>query len=106
MKLDKIDMKSYPNCKRTGGYAISACRLRQSFAEPLLDAGEEAYAEGFITGYYHPDRCVQAGQTLTIFTEITLKHHQHNDFARFLTAIQKVNSVIECHLVSGGYGSL
>ena len=43
------------------------------------------------------------GQTLTVFTEITLKNHRQIDFARFLAAIEKVDQVIECHLVSGGY---
>ncbi|WP_442191230.1 Lrp/AsnC ligand binding domain-containing protein, partial [Rhizobium leguminosarum] len=28
------------------------------------------------------------------------------DFARFLAAIEKVDQVIECHLVSGGYDYL
>ncbi|MGO7309707.1 Lrp/AsnC family transcriptional regulator, partial [Rhizobium ruizarguesonis] len=41
-----------------------------------------------------------------VFTEITLKHHRQIDFARFLAAIEKVDQVIECHLISGGYDYL
>lgn len=41
-----------------------------------------------------------------MFTEITLKNHRQLDFARFITAIEKVDQVIECHLVSGGYDYL
>jgi DNA-binding Lrp family transcriptional regulator len=73
---------------------------------PCLMRVKKLQAEGFITGYSAQIDVSKLGQTLTIFTEVTLKHHQQNDFARFLTAIQKVDSVIECHLVSGGYDYL
>ena len=37
---------------------------------------------------------------------MTLKNHRQIDFARFLAAIEKLDQVIECHLVSGGYDYL
>ena len=38
--------------------------------------------------------------------EITLKNHRQIDFARFQQAMQKVDEIIECHLISGGYDYL
>ena len=53
------------------------------------------------------DKIVLAlGQTLTVFTEVTLKSHRQIDFARFQQATQKIDEIIECHLVSGGYDYL
>lgn len=60
-------------------------------------------ADGYIEGYSAQINVSKLGQTLTVFTEITLKNHRQIDFARFLAAVEKVDQVIECHLVSGGY---
>ena len=35
-----------------------------------------------------------------------MKNHRQIDFARFQQAIEKVDEVIECHLISGGYDYL
>ncbi len=37
---------------------------------------------------------------------MTLKNHRQIDFSRFQQAIEKVEEVIECHLISGGYDYL
>jgi DNA-binding Lrp family transcriptional regulator len=63
-------------------------------------------AEGYIVGYSAQINIAKLGQTLTVFTEITLKNHRQIDFSRFLAAIEKVDSIVECHLVSGGYDYL
>jgi DNA-binding Lrp family transcriptional regulator len=63
-------------------------------------------AEGYIVGYSAQINIAKLGQTLTVFTEVTLKNHRQIDFARFLAAVEKVDSVVECHLVSGGYDYL
>ncbi|MBY4611552.1 Lrp/AsnC family transcriptional regulator [Rhizobium sp. 9T] len=62
--------------------------------------------EGFIEGHSAQINVAKLGQTLTVFTEITLKNHRQVDFARFLATVEKVDQVIECHLVSGGYDYL
>jgi len=73
---------------------------------PCLMRVKKLQAEGFITGYSAQINIVKLGQTLTVFTEVTLKNHRQIDFARFLAAVEKLDSVIECHLVSGGYDYL
>ncbi|MDO3436549.1 Lrp/AsnC family transcriptional regulator [Rhizobium sp. CBN3] len=73
---------------------------------PCLLRVRKLQAEGYIEGYSAQINIAKLGQTLTVFTEITLKNHRQLDFARFLTAIEKVDQVIECHLVSGGYDYL
>ena len=107
MKLDKIDIKILSQLQKNGRVTnVELADLVNLSPSPCLMRVKKLQAEGFITGYSAQIDVSKLGQTLTIFTEVTLKHHQHNDFARFLTAIQKVDSVIECHLVSGGYDYL
>ncbi|RWP64402.1 Lrp/AsnC family transcriptional regulator [Mesorhizobium sp.] len=107
MKLDKIDIKILSQLQKNGRVTnVELADLVNLSPSPCLMRVKKLQAEGFITGYSAQIDVSKLGQTLTIFTEVTLKHHQQNDFARFLSAIQKVDSVIECHLVSGGYDYL
>ncbi|MER8425325.1 Lrp/AsnC family transcriptional regulator [Mesorhizobium sp. M1403] len=107
MKLDKIDIKILSQLQKNGRVTnVELADLVNLSPSPCLMRVKKLQAEGFITGYSAQIDVSKLGQTLTIFTEVTLKHHQQNDFARFLAAIQKVDSVIECHLVSGGYDYL
>ncbi|MBZ9973923.1 MULTISPECIES: Lrp/AsnC family transcriptional regulator [unclassified Mesorhizobium] len=107
MKLDKIDIKILSQLQKNGRVTnVELADLVNLSPSPCLMRVKKLQAEGFITGYSAQIDVSKLGQTLTIFTEVTLKHHQQNDFARFLTAIQKVDSVIECHLISGGYDYL
>ena len=107
MKLDKIDIKILSQLQKNGRVTnVELADLVNLSPSPCLMRVKKLQAEGFITGYSAQIDVSKLGQTLTIFTEVTLKHHQQNDFARFLTAIQKVDFVIECHLVSGGYDYL
>jgi DNA-binding Lrp family transcriptional regulator len=107
MKLDKIDIKILSQLQKNGRVTnVELADLVNLSPSPCLMRVKKLQAEGFITGYSAQIDVSKLGQTLTIFTEVTLKHHQQNDFARFLIAIQKVDSVIECHLVSGGYDYL
>jgi DNA-binding Lrp family transcriptional regulator len=43
---------------------------------------------------------------VTVFTEITLRDHNREDFAKFESNIRLVDEVLECHLISGGYDYL
>ncbi|CCV13898.1 Lrp/AsnC family transcriptional regulator [Mesorhizobium sp. STM 4661] len=107
MKLDKIDIKILSQLQKNGRVTnVELADLVNLSPSPCLMRVKKLQAEGFITGYSAQIDVSKLGQTLTVFTEVTLKHHQQNDFARFLTAIQKVDSVIECHLISGGYDYL
>ena len=61
---------------------------------------------GYISGYGAHLRLEKLGDTLTVFTEVTLADHHREDFIRFETAIREVDEILECHLVSGGYDYL
>ena len=73
---------------------------------PCLMRVKKLQKAGYITGYSAQIDVAKLGETLTVFTEFTLKNHRQIDFARFQEALEKVDSCVECHLVSGGYDYL
>ncbi|EJC83761.1 transcriptional regulator [Rhizobium leguminosarum bv. trifolii WSM2297] len=107
MKLDRIDVRIL-NALQTNGRMtnVELSEMVNLSPGPCLRRVQKLQAECYIEGYSARVNIGKLGQTLTVFTEITLKSHRQFDFARFLTAIEKVDQVIECHLVSGGYDYL
>jgi DNA-binding Lrp family transcriptional regulator len=107
MKLDKTDIKILSELQKNGRITnVELAELVHLSPSPCLMRVKKLQTEGFITGYSAQVDVSRLGQTLTVFTEITLKNHRHGDFARFLATVEKIDSVIECHLVSGGYDYL
>jgi DNA-binding Lrp family transcriptional regulator len=107
MKLDKIDIKILAELQKNGRITNLELSERVNLSpSPCLMRVKRLQAEGFITGYSAQIDVSKLGQTLTVFTEITLKNHRQVDFARFLATVERIDSVIECHLVSGGYDYL
>ncbi|WP_320197517.1 Lrp/AsnC family transcriptional regulator [Agrobacterium sp. rho-13.3] len=107
MKLDRIDVKILHELQKNGRITnVELADLVNLSPSPCLMRVKKLQAEGFITSYSAQINIGKLGQTLTVFTEVTLKNHRQIDFARFLAAVEKLDSVIECHLVSGGYDYL
>ena len=107
MKLDRIDVKILYELQKNGRITnVELAELVNLSPSPCLLRVKKLQSEGFITSYSAQINIGKLGQTLTVFTEVTLKNHRQIDFARFLAAVEKLDSVIECHLVSGGYDYL
>jgi DNA-binding Lrp family transcriptional regulator len=107
MKLDNIDIKILSELQKNGRISnVELADLVNLSQSPCLMRVKKLQAEGFITGYSAQINVSKLGQTLTVFTEITLRNHHQNDFARFLATVERIDSIVECHLVSGGYDYL
>ena len=107
MKLDRTDIKILYELQKNGRITnVELADLVHLSPSPCLMRVKRLQAEGYIEGYSAQINLGKLGQTLTVFTEITLKNHRQVDFARFLAVVDKIDQVIECHLVSGGYDYL
>lgn len=107
MKLDQIDIKILSELQRNGRITnVELAELVNLSPSPCLMRVKKLQQEGYILGYSARINVAKLGQPLTVFTEVTLKNHRQVDFARFLAAVEKLDSVVECHLVSGGYDYL
>jgi DNA-binding Lrp family transcriptional regulator len=107
MKLDRIDLKILSALQKNGRITnVELADLVHLSPSPCLMRVKKLQAAGYITGYSAQIDLAKLGETLTVFTEFTLKNHRHIDFARFQAAVEKIDSCVECHLVSGGYDYL
>jgi DNA-binding Lrp family transcriptional regulator len=104
MKLDRIDIKILHQLQKNGRITnVELAELVNLSPSPCLMRVKKLQSEGYIEGYTAQINVSKLGQTLTVFTEVTLKNHRQVDFARFLAAVKKIEQLLECHLVSGGY---
>lgn len=106
-KLDRIDLRILTVLQRNG--RITNVELAEAVnlsPSPCLMRVKKLQQTGYIIGYSARIDLARLGQTLTVFTEFTLKNHRQIDFARFQEALERIDSCVECHLVSGGYDYL
>ena len=106
-KLDKIDINILCELQKNG--RISNVELSERVylsPSPCLMRVKKLQAAGYILGYTAQIDVAKLGETLTVFTEVTLRNHRQIDFARFQATVEKIDSVVECHLISGGYDYL
>lgn len=75
-------------------------------ASPCLLRVKRLEQAGYISGYGAQINLPKLGETVTVFTEITLTDHTKEYFIRFESTLRRVEEVVECHLVSGGYDYL
>jgi len=107
LKLDRIDLKILAKLQQSG--RITNVELADAVGlspSPCLTRVKRLEQAGYITGYGAHLNLGKLGEFLTVFTEVTLSEHRHGDFSRFESRIVKIDEIVECHLVSGGYDYL
>jgi len=107
LKLDRLDIRILSQLQKNG--RISNVEMANAVGlspSPCLMRVKRLEKAGYIAGYNAQLRLEKLGDTLTVFTEVTLNDHHREDFDRFERAIRGIDEIIECHLVSGGYDYL
>ncbi|MGR3461203.1 MAG: Lrp/AsnC family transcriptional regulator [Roseovarius sp.] len=106
-KLDRIDIRILAELQRNGRITnVELADLVHLSPSPCLTRVKKLQKSGYITGYSALINVAKLGDTLTVFTEFTLKNHRQIDFARFQETLEKIDNCVECHLISGGYDYL
>jgi DNA-binding Lrp family transcriptional regulator len=106
-KLDRLDLRILCQLQQNG--RITNVDLADAVGlspSPCLIRVKRLEQAGYISGYGAQIRLEKLGDTLTVFTEVTLADHRREDFVRFESYIRGIDEIIECHLVSGGYDYL
>ncbi|TCK02271.1 Lrp/AsnC family transcriptional regulator [Marinobacterium mangrovicola] len=107
MKLDRIDISILVELQNQG--RISNVNLADAVglsASPCLQRVKRLEQAGYINSYNARLDLERLTDTITVFTEVFLQDHRLSDFSRFERAISKVEEVMECHLISGGFDYL
>ncbi|ACI51363.1 transcriptional regulator, AsnC family [Gluconacetobacter diazotrophicus PA1 5] len=106
-KLDRIDLRILAQLQSNGRLTnVELARRVGLSASPCLIRVKRLEKSGYIVSYGAQINLQKISSLLTVFTEVTLSDHRRDDFSRFEGHIQKIPSVVECHLVSGGYDYL
>ena len=106
-RLDRLDLRILTQLQKNGRMTnVDLADAVSLSPSPCLIRVKRLEQAGYIAGYGAHLRLEKLGDTLTVFTEVTLNDHHREDFFRFETAIRDVDEIMECHLVSGGYDYL
>lgn len=107
MKLDRIDINILAHLQCNGRLTnVELAHAVGLSPSPCLSRVKKLENAGYIEGYHAQIALQKLHDVVTVFTEITLSDHRREDFAKFETAIRKMDTLQECHLVSGGYDYL
>jgi DNA-binding Lrp family transcriptional regulator len=107
LKLDRIDIRILSHLQANG--RITNVDLADAVGlspSPCLIRVKRLEKAGFIAGYGAHVQLEKLGTMQLVFTQVTLSDHRREDFIKFETAIRKIDEVVECHLVSGGFDYL
>lgn len=104
VKLDRIDLKILRELQSNGRISNAELAEKVSLSpSPCLQRVKKLQNSGYITGYSAHIDTSKLGEFITIFSEVTLKRHFPEDIKQFQLSIEKIPSLIECHLISAGY---
>jgi DNA-binding Lrp family transcriptional regulator len=107
MKLDRVDINILAELQKDGRLTnIELAERVHLSASPCLARTKKLQSAGYITGFSAQLDLTSLADVVTVFTEITLAWHRPEDFARFVAVLEKIDQVVECHLISSGYDYL
>ena len=99
--LDRIDRNILNELQKDGRISNVELSKRVGLSPtPCLERVRRLERQGFIQGYTALDA------SLLVFVEITLNRGAPDVFEQFNSAVQKLEEIQECHLVSGDFDYL
>ena len=105
--IDRIDRKILTVLQVDG--KISNVELAKKVGlspSPCLERVKRLEQQGYITGYTATVDPTKLGAAMLVFVEITLSKTSVDIFAEFSAAVQGLDDIQECHLVSGNFDFL
>lgn len=106
-ELDRIDRNILNELQRDGRISNVELSKRVGLSPtPCLERVRRLERQGYITGYTALLNPQYLDASLLVFVEITLNRGAPDVFEQFNTAVQKLDDIQECHLVSGDFDYL
>ncbi|QIR14695.1 leucine-responsive transcriptional regulator Lrp [Shewanella aestuarii] len=105
--LDRIDRNILNELQSDGRISNVELSKRVGLSPtPCLERVKRLEKQGFINGYAALVNPHYLGASLLVFVEITLNRDTPDIFDRFNRAVQLLDDIQECHLVSGDFDYL
>jgi len=106
-ELDRIDRNILNELQKDGRISNVELSKRVGLSPtPCLERVRRLERQEYITGYTAQLNPHYLGASLLVFVEITLNRGQPDVFDLFNLAVQKLDGIQECHLVSGDFDYL
>ncbi|QDP01273.1 leucine-responsive transcriptional regulator Lrp [Thalassotalea sp. PS06] len=106
-KLDRIDKNILHELQKQGRLSNVELSKRVGLSPtPCLERVKKLEADNVITGYSANLNPKYLGASLLVFVEITLSKTSPDVFEDFSKAVQRLDVIQECHLVSGNFDFL
>lgn len=106
-ELDRVDRQILSLLQADGRLSVAELARQVNLTlTPCIERVRRLEREGFIEGYYAHLDPRRLGQHMVAFTEVTLDHATQDVFQRFKEAVQRVEEIVECHMVAGGFDYL
>lgn len=100
--MDKIDYAIVKALQQNGRLTNQELAERVNLSpSPCLRRVRNLEKSGVISGYSAQIDAKKYGLSVTLFARITLEQHNRDVVTRFENAIQDIDEVIECHLLTG-----
>ncbi|TOI76691.1 leucine-responsive transcriptional regulator Lrp [Vibrio parahaemolyticus] len=106
-ELDRIDRNILNELQKDGRISNAELSKRVGLSPtPCLERVRRLERQGYITGYTALLNPQFLDASLLVFVEITLNRGAPDVFEQFNSAVQKLDDIQECHLVSGDFDYL
>lgn len=106
-KIDRIDKNILSELQKDGRLSNVELSKRVGLSPtPCLERVKRLESDGYILGYKAILNPAKLDAALLVFVEITLTKTSPDVFNDFAKAVQLVDVIHECHLVSGNYDFL
>ena len=106
-KIDRIDKNILSALQKDGRLSNVELSKRVGLSPtPCLERVKRLESDDFILGYKAMLNPKKLGAALLVFVEITLTKTSPDVFDEFAKAVQLVDVIHECHLVSGNFDFL
>ncbi|MDP2696533.1 Lrp/AsnC family transcriptional regulator [Thalassospira sp.] len=103
IRLDEQDLKILLTLQREG--RITKVKLAEAVnlsPSPCWERLKRLEDLGVISGYNAHINLEKLVKPTLVMTEVTLRHHQHEDFTIFEKAVQDIPEIVECYALGGG----
>ena len=105
--FDRIDKKILAELQVNGRISnIELSKLVGLSPTPCLERVKRLERLGVIEGYKAIVNPEAVGANMLVFVEITLEKTAQDVFSEFSGAVEKLDEILECHLVSGSFDYL
>ena len=105
--LDRIDLRILAVLQRDG--RISNLKLAETVTlspTAVLSRVQRLTKDGYILGYEARLNPAKLGAAMLVFVEVLLDRTTPNVFEAFKAAVQVHETIMECHMVAGGFDYL